>query len=137
MIETLGPYKILDRLGAGGIGEVYRAPGTRHGGAVAIKLVAVSIADEPARREQLLRDARQTATLSHPNIATLYEVSEDQGRLFLVFDFVPGDTLKAIIAARSMNPRRAIDVAAQSADALAEAHAAGLVHHDIKPDNII
>src|SRR5439155_5088692 len=104
---------------------------------VAIKLLTVSIADDRERRERFLRDAHETAILSHPNIATLYEVSEDQDHLFVVFDFVPGQSLKTIIGGRPLNPRRAIDLAAQTADALAEAHAAGIVHRDIKPDNVI
>jgi serine/threonine protein kinase len=137
MIDTLGPYKILDRIGAGGLGEVYRARDGRHGRTVAIKVLPGSIADDQERRERFLRDAHDTAILSHPNIATLYEVSEDQDHLFLVFDFVPGQSLKTIIGGRPLNPRRAVDLAAQTADALAEAHSAGIVHRDIKPDNVI
>src|SRR5439155_13959191 len=90
MLETLGEYKILDRIGAGAIGEVYRARDTRHGRTVAIKIVDPSIASDPVRRERLLQDARASAVLSHPNIAALYETAEDQGRLFLAFEFVPG-----------------------------------------------
>src|SRR5262244_1606004 len=89
------------------------------------------------RRERFLRDARATAALSHPNIAALYEVGEDQGQLFLVFEFVPGETLDHVIAGRPLNARRAIDFATQIADALADAHAEGIVHRDIKPANII
>jgi serine/threonine-protein kinase len=137
MIDTLGPYKILDRIGAGGLGDVYRARDTRHGRTVAIKVLPASITGDAGQRERFLRDARLTTVLSHPNIATLYEVSDDQGQLFLVFDFVPGQTLKAIIGGHPLNPRRAIDLTAQAADALAEAHAAGIIHRDLKPDNII
>src|SRR5712692_3820173 len=114
MFETLGQYKILDRLGAGGMGEVYRA-----------------------RRDRFLREARAAAALSHPNIAALYEIGEDQGQLFLAFEFVPGETLKTVIGGHRLNPRRAIDFAAQIADALADAHGEGIVHRDIKPANII
>src|SRR6267142_444892 len=108
MFETLGQYKILDRIGTGGMGDVYRARDSRHGRTVAIKVLPGSIADDKDRRERFLQDARDTAAISHPNIATLYEVSEDQDRLFLVFDFVPGETLKTIIGGRPMNPRRSI-----------------------------
>src|SRR5204863_3097634 len=104
MVESLGHYKILDRIGSGGLGEVYRARDTRAGRTVAIKVVPEAIADDPARRERLLRDARTAATLSHPNIAALYEAGEDRGRVFLAFEFVPGETLKAVIAGRPMNP---------------------------------
>ena len=137
MFETLGQYKILDRIGAGGMGEVYRARDTRLGRTVAIKVLAASVADDQERRHRFLLEARATAALSHPNISALYEIGEDQGQLFLVFEFVPGETLKTAIAGRPMNQRRALDLAIQIADALADAHAAGIVHRDIKPDNII
>jgi serine/threonine protein kinase len=137
MFESFGHYKILDRIGAGGIGEVFRARDTRLGRTVAVKVVAAEIADDPQRREPFLADARAATTLSHPNIAALYEIGEDHDRLFLVFEFVPGDTLARLIAGRAINPRRAVDHAVQVADALADAHAAGIVHGDIKPSNII
>ncbi len=137
MFETLGHYNILERIGAGGMGEVYRARDTRLGRTVAIKVLIADVAGDPDRRAQLLQDARAIAALSHPNIAALYEIGEDQGHLFLVFEYVPGETLKNVIAGRPMNPRRAVDLAVQIADALADAHAEGIVHRDIKPDNII
>jgi non-specific serine/threonine protein kinase len=137
MLETLGQYKILDRIGAGGMGEVYRARDTRLGRTVAIKVLPAGVADDPDRRGRFMQEARATAALSHPNIAALYEIGEDQGHIFLVFEFVPGDTLKTAIAGHPLNVRRAIDLAVQIADALAEAHAEGIVHRDIKPGNII
>ncbi len=137
MFETLAHYKILDRIGAGGMGEVYRARDTRLGRTVAIKVLGASVVADQDRRARFLQEARAAASLSHPNIATLYEIGEDQDQLFLVFEYVPGDTLKKLIAGRPVNPRRAIDLAVQIADALADAHAAGIVHRDIKPDNVI
>ena len=137
MFATLGHYKILDPHGVGGIGEVYRARDTRLGRTVAIKVLSAEIAADAERCAGLLRDARASAVLSHPNIAALYETGEDQGQMFLVFEFVPGNTLKSVIGGRPLNPRRAIELAIELADALAEAHAEGIVHRDIKPDNII
>src|SRR4051794_6300844 len=137
MFETLGHYKILDRIGAGGMGEVYRARDTRLGRTVAIKVIAADVAGDTDRRERFVREARATAALSHPNIAALYEIGEDQGQLFLVFEFVPGEPLSAVIAGRPLNVRRAVDFAIQIADALAEAHGEGIIHRDIKPANII
>src|SRR5436309_15980439 len=128
MFETLGHYKILDRIGAGGMGEVYRARDTRLGRTVALKVLAPAVANDAGRRDRFLLEARATAALSHPNIAALYEIGEDQNQLFLVFEFVPGSTLKAVIGGRPMNPRRALDLAVQIADALADAHAEGIVH---------
>jgi eukaryotic-like serine/threonine-protein kinase len=137
MFETLGHYKILDRIGAGGMGEVFRARDTRLGRTVAIKVMVAAVAGDPARRERLIQEARAIAALSHPNIATLYEIGEDQDQLFLVFEYVPGETLKNTIAGRPLNARRAIDLGVQLADALADAHAEGIVHRDIKSDTII
>ena len=137
MLEALGDYRILDRIGSGGIGDLYRARDTRLGRTTALRMVARHIADDPGRRGRFLREAQAAAALSHPNIAALYEIGEDQGHIFLVFEFVPGDTLKTLIGGRPMNPRHAIDVAVQLADALADAHAEGIVHRDIKPANII
>lgn len=136
-MDTLGHYAILERIGAGGLGEVFRARDTSLGRTVALKIVPPDIAGDPARREALVRDARAAATLSHPNIAALYEIGEEGDALFLVQEFVPGSPLAAVIAGRPLNPRRAVDLAIQIADALADAHAADLVHGDLKPDNVI
>ena len=137
MFETLGQYKILDRIGAGGMGELFRARDTRLGRTVAVKVISAEVAGDPSRRERFLQDARAATTLSHPNIATLYEIGEDQGQLFLAYEFVPGTTLNAVIAGNPLNTRRAIDFAVQIADAFADAHTEGVVHRDIKPSNIV
>jgi serine/threonine protein kinase len=137
MFESLGDYKILDRIGEGGMGEVWRARDTRLGRTVAIKVLDPHVTADPELRARFLKDARAAAALSHPNIAALYGIGEDQGELFLVFEFVPGENLKTVIGGRPLNPRRAIDLAVQIADALADAQAEGIVHRDIKPANII
>jgi serine/threonine protein kinase len=137
MLETLAHYKILGRIGIGRMGELYRARDTRAGRTVALRVVAGEIAGDPERRQQFLKDARAAAALSHPNIAALYEIGEDQGRLFVVSEFVPGDTLRTLISGRPLNLRHALEHGIQLADALAEGHAAALLHHDIQPHNII
>jgi serine/threonine protein kinase len=137
MIDTLGQYKILEPAGSGALGDVYRARDTRVGRTVALTLVSDDIVSNPERRERLLGDARAAAAVSHPNIVTLYEVGEDDGRLYLVHEFVQGQTLKTIIGGRPLNPRRAVDVASQIAEALADAHAADLVHGAITADTIV
>jgi len=134
---TIGPYRVLDKLGEGGMGEVYRARDTRLGRTVAIKVLPQDVAADPDRRARFMREAQAAAALSHPNIAALFEIGEDQGRLFLALEFVPGQTLSKEIGGRPMNPRQAIHLAVQVADALADAHAVGIVHRDIKPDNIV
>ena len=137
MLDELGHYRILERIGAGGLGNVFRARDTRVGRTVALKVVADAIARDAEKRARLIADAQAAAPLSHPNIATLYEIGEDKGQLYLVFEFVPGDTLATSIAGRPMNSRHAAEHGVQIADALAEAHASGIIHGDINPHNII
>jgi len=137
MIEALAHYNILERIGSGGLGDVYRARDTRLGRTVAIKLPPDDLQSDVSRREALLRDIRAAQTLSHPNIATLYEVGEEGGKIFLVFEFAPGETLERVIAGLPMNARRAVDLASQVADALADAHATDVVHGHLRPDTVI
>jgi serine/threonine-protein kinase len=136
-LDVLGRYKLLDRIGAGGVGEVFRARDTRLGRTVAVKVADARIADDPAARAQFLQDGRASASLSHPNIAAVYEVGDEAAGPYLVLEYVPGQTLAQIISGAPLNPRRAVDFGVQLADALADAHAAGVVHRDLKPDNII
>ncbi len=133
MLEALAHYKILGRIGSGRMGDLYRARDTRAGRTVAIRVVAAGIADD----DRFLQDARASAALSHPNIAALYEIGTDRDHLFLVSEYVPGDTLKTVIAGCALNPRHALDHGIQLADALAEAHASGIAHRDISPGNIV
>ena len=137
MIDSLGHYKILDRIGAGGLGDVYRARDTRLGRTVAIKVPGAELQAGGDRREALLRDAQMALVLSHPNIAALFEIGDDDGRLFLVFEFVPGEPLKRVIEGRPLNVRRAVDLATQIADALAEAHAVEIVHGALSPETVV
>ncbi|MBI3401689.1 MAG: serine/threonine protein kinase [Acidobacteria bacterium] len=137
MVETLSHYKILDRIGGGAMGELYRARDTQLGRTVALRVIAADVAADTDRRQRFLSAARAATALSHPNIAMLYEIGVDQGQLFLVCEYARGDSLKTVIAGRPVKPRRAIDLAVQVADALADAHALGIVHGDIRPDNII
>ena len=119
MIDALGQYKILELAGAGTLGEVYRARDNRVGRTVAITVVTDQIALNPGLREEFLRQARAAAALSHPNIVTLNEVGDDDdGGLYLIYEFVEGQTLKTIIAGRPINPRRAVDLAGQIAEAI-------------------
>jgi serine/threonine protein kinase len=135
-LDSIAHYKILERVGDSRLGEVLRARDTRLGRTVAIKIPLDSQKD-PAERESLLAAARAAATLSHPNIAALYEAGDDNGRVFLACEFVPGDPLDRVIAGRPLNPRRAIDLAAQIADALADAHAAEMAHGNLTADAVV
>jgi serine/threonine protein kinase len=137
MFETLGPYKILERIGAGGLGVVYRGRDAQRGRTVAIEVVPDSASVDADHRAGLVREAQASTVLSHPNIASLYEIGEEQGQLFLVFEFVPGQTLQAAIGAQPMNLRRALDIGVQIADALADAHAHDIFHRSLKPASVI
>jgi serine/threonine-protein kinase len=137
MPDALGHYKLLNLIGQGRLGELYRARDLQAGRTVTLRVVVDEIATHPDRRERFLADARATASLSHQNIATVYEVGEDQGNLFFASEFVPGDTLKTLIAGRALNPRHAIDYASQIADALAYGHAASILYRDLNPANVI
>jgi len=131
----LGAYEIDDALGAGGMGTVYRARDTRLHRTVALKLLSSEhMADSKAR---VLAEARAASALNHPNIVTLYDIASDRGIEFLVLECVPGKTLKELITAKGLPLETAITIAAQIANALAAAHAVGIVHRDIKPANVI
>ena len=137
MLETLGHYRILDRVGVDGIGELYRARDTRLGRTAALRVVGEAIRTDPERLRQFLADARAAAALSHPNIAALYEVAEDSGVTFLACEYVTGQKLQSLIAGRPLNPRRAVDLTIQIADALAEASTGELAHGHVRTDTII
>ena len=133
----LGPYRIEAPLGAGGMGEVYRARDTRLNRTVAIKLLPVHRLADPESKRRFLQEARAASALNHPNIVALYDIASDQGMDFLVLEYVPGKTLDRLIPPRGLEPAEAVAYARQIAGALAAAHAAGIVHRDIKPANVI
>jgi serine/threonine-protein kinase len=138
MLETVGHYKVLDRIGAGTLGDVYRARDTRLGRTVAVKVPGNSLQADRARLDALAADARAASVLSHPNIAALYEIAQEaDGRVFLVFEFVPGEPLRRVIAGRPINVRRAVDLATQIADALADAHAVEMTHGGLTSDTVM
>jgi serine/threonine protein kinase len=136
-LDTVAHYKILERAGESRLGEISRARDTRLGRTVAIKIPPASIQDDKTKRDALLAAAHAAMTVSHPSIAVLYDAGEDNGRIFLACEFVPGDALDRVIAGHPLNPRRAIDITAQIADALAEVHAAGMPHGNVVADAIV
>jgi serine/threonine-protein kinase len=136
MLGAIAHYNLLDRIGDGGLGEVYRARDTKVGRTVALKLTPAGFA-EGRRYDRLLGDARKAAGLSHPNIATLFDIGEHEGRLYFAYEFVQGTTLRQMMNGTAMNTRHALDLAVQVADALAEAHSRGVVHKDLRPDTIL
>jgi eukaryotic-like serine/threonine-protein kinase len=132
----LGPYEILSAIGAGGMGEVYRAADARLGREVAIKVVAERLFDDPRARLRLEREARAVGSLSHPNIVALHDIGAEQGVTFLVMELLDGGPLNRYVATAPLPWKRSLEIAASVADALAAAHEKGVIHRDLKPANI-
>ncbi len=135
--ETLGSYRLIDRLGAGGMGEVWRAEDTRLLREVAIKILSERIANDPEWKARFLREARTIAQMNHPNIATIFSIEQEAEKLFIVMELVEGESLATVLARGPLPPKEAVNIIRQVAEALAEAHEKGVVHRDVKPDNII
>jgi serine/threonine protein kinase len=134
---AIAHYNLLERMGEGALGEVYRARDTKVGRTVALKVAPGSTFADLEEREMFLADARAASALSHPNIATLFDVGEHDGGCYLAYEFASGVSLRQEISGRPMNPRRAVELAVQIADALAEAHSAGVLHADLRPETIV
>ena len=135
--SKLGPYEILAPLGAGGMGEVYRARDTRLGREVAIKVLPAEISSDAGRLARFEQEARSASALNHPNIVTVHDVGRSDATSYIAMELVEGKTLRELLAAGPMPVRRAVGIAAQVADGLAKAHAAGIVHRDLKPENLM
>jgi predicted ATPase/predicted Ser/Thr protein kinase len=133
----LGPYEILSPLGAGGMGEVYRALDSRLGRNVAIKVLPQRLSQETELRERLEHEARTISKLSHPNVCTLHDIGHEHGMDFLVLEFVEGKTLRKLLDSGVLTMRKAIPIAVQVAEGLAKAHELGIIHRDLKPENLI
>ena len=133
----LGPYEIVSALGAGGMGEVYRARDTRLDRTVAIKILPETLAADPQFRERFDREARAISQLTHPHICTLYDVGEQQGTAFLVMQYLEGETLADRLKKGALPLDDALKVAIEIADALSTAHRHGIVHRDLKPGNVM
>jgi eukaryotic-like serine/threonine-protein kinase len=135
--SKLGPYEIAAPLGAGGMGEVYRARDTRLNRTVAIKVLPVHLADRPELRERLEREARAVASLNHPHICTLYDIGREGGTDYLVMEYLEGETLAARLAKGPLPVEQVLQYAIEIADALDKAHRKGVTHRDLKPGNIM
>ena len=136
-IGSVAHYTLLERLEPAGLGELYRARDTRLGRTVAVRLLPADFAPDPASRATLLETARPLIARSHPNIIALFDAGEHDGRVFIVFEYLEGRSLRAEMAGRPMNMRRGVELAIQMADALADAHANGSVHGGLSPESIV
>jgi Tol biopolymer transport system component/predicted Ser/Thr protein kinase len=136
--SRLGPYEVLAPLGAGGMGEVYRARDAKLGREIAIKVLPAATASDPDRRQRFEQEARAASALNHPNILTVYDIGEADGTIYIAMELVEGKTLRELIASDDPLPtKKLLEFAVQIAEGLAKAHAAGIVHRDLKPENLM
>ncbi len=133
----LGPYEILAPIGAGGMGEVYKARDTRLDRIVALKILPASVAIDAVRRRRFELEARAASALNHPNIVSVYDVGTEADTSFIVTELIDGESLRAVMQRGPLVIRMMLDLAVQMADGLAAAHVAGLVHRDLKPENVM
>ena len=136
-MTAIAHFNVLEQIGEGATGELWRARDTKVGRTVALKLVSAKMFQDAGSRQAFFDDARAAMALSHPNIATLFDAGEYEGDGYLAYEFAAGITLRQENDARSVNPRRAVELAVQIADALADAHGSGVLHGDLRPDTII
>ncbi len=134
--SRLGPYEVLSPLGAGGMGEVYRAKDPRLGREVAIKVLPASFSQDPDRLRRFEQEARATGLLNHPNILAIYDIGTHDGSPYVVSELLEGETLRSVVAGGRLSARKAIDYALQIAHGLAAAQEKGIVHRDLKPENL-
>jgi eukaryotic-like serine/threonine-protein kinase len=135
--KRLGPYEVIDLLGAGGMGEVYRARDTRLDRVVAIKILPAQLSSDPARKQRFEREARTISKLSHPHICTMHDIGHQEGIDYLVMECVEGDTLARRLERGPLSTDQVLKLGVQIADALDKAHGSGVVHRDLKPGNIM
>lgn len=135
--QILGSYRLISRLGAGGMGEVWRAEDMRLLRPVAIKILSERIASDPEWKARFLREARTIAQMNHPNIATIYSIEQEGEMLFIAMELVEGESLATVLARGPVPPRETVRILIDVNEALLEAHEKGIVHRDVKPDNII
>src|SRR5215471_18888747 len=132
-----GPYEILSKIGAGGMGEVYLARDTRLERFVAVKVLPSEFSSQDELRKRLERESRVLSTLTHPHICSLYDVGEQDGVAFLVMEYLEGETLAQRLLKGALPPRQVLQLSVEIADALERAHRRGVVHRDLKPGNIM
>src|SRR6516225_7722744 len=135
--RTLLHYEILEKLGEGGMGTVYKARDTHLDRFVAVKVLQADVVTNADRKRRFVQEAKAASALNHPNIVHIYDIASDDGVDFIAMEYVAGRTLEAIIGHRSMPAGQILKYAIQAADALVKAHSAGIIHRDLKPGNVM
>ena len=136
-LGVVGHYNLLERLEPSGPGDLFRARDTRLGRTVTVRLLPPGYPEDPAERARHFESAKAVIALSHQNVTTLFEAGEQDGRVYLVFEYSKGQSLRAEMAGRPMNVRRAVELSIQIADGVAEAHAAGFIHGGLSPETVV
>jgi len=131
--ETIAHYRIIEPLGAGGMGAVYKAYDKKLHRVIALKLLPPEYIAQQDRRRRFLQEARAVSALNHPHILTVYEVGEDDGKPYIAMEYVEGETLRQKIKSRALQVKETLDIAIQIAEGLAKAHEAGIIHRDLEP----
>src|SRR6185369_940493 len=134
---TIAHYQVIEPIGAGGMGAVYKAFDNKLQRIVALKVLPLEYVSQQERRRRFFQEARAASALTHPHILTIYEVGEDEGKPYIAMEFVEGQTIRQKIKAKAMEVNEALDVAIQIADGLAKAHELGIIHRDLKPENLM
>jgi serine/threonine protein kinase len=134
--RTIAHYAIVEKLGEGGMGVVYKARETHLDRFVALKVLPPEKVADAERKRRFVREAKAASALNHPNIITIYDIDQESGTDFMAMEYVDGQTLSRLIA-RGLAPKEAVKYATQIADALAAAHAVGIIHRDLKPANVM
>ncbi|MGB3091640.1 MAG: serine/threonine-protein kinase, partial [Candidatus Zixiibacteriota bacterium] len=135
--KTISHYKILDKLGEGGMGIVYKAEDTKLDRVVAIKFLPQHLTTESVEKERFVHEAKAASALNHTNVTTIYEIDEFEGQTFIVMEYCEGETLRQVIQKETLSIKKVLDIAIQICEGLTIAHEKGIVHRDIKSDNIM